>query len=57
MRPMTTALFLLRAVELGLSMDDLDDLSVGMVSDMLAERSNDDYEWPILGTQEDMDNF
>lgn len=54
---MTTALFLLRAVELGLSMDDLDDLSVGMVSDMLAERSNDDYEWPILGTQEDMDNF
>lgn len=54
---MTTALFLLRATEMGLSMEDLDSLSIGMVADMLTEKSNDDYDWPVMATQEDMDRF
>jgi len=54
---MTTALFLLRCTELGLSMADLDDLSVGMVNDMFIEKSNDSYDWKELASQEDFDKF
>lgn len=54
---MTTALFLLRCTEVGLSMSDLDDLSVGMVNDMFVEKSNDSYNWKELATQEDFDRF
>lgn len=42
---MSTALFLLRCTEVGLSMNDLDELSVGMVNDMFVEKSNDNYDW------------
>lgn len=54
---MTTALFLLRCTEVGLSMSDLDDLSVGMVNDMFVEKSNDSYDWKELATQEDFNRF
>lgn len=54
---MTTALFLLRCTELGLSLDDLDELTVGMVDDMFTEKSNDEYEWKVLADQDDMDRF
>lgn len=54
---MSTALFLLRCTEVGLSMDDLDDLTVGMVNDMFTEKANDNYEWKEIASQEDMDKF
>ena len=54
---MTTALFLLRCCEVGLSMSDLDELTVGMVNDMFIEKSNDSYDWKEIANQEDMDNF
>ena len=54
---MSTALFLLRCVELGLSMEDLDDLSIGMVNDMFIEKSNDSYDWKEIATQSDFDRF
>ena len=54
---MTTALFLLRCTEVGLSMADLDDLTVGMVNDMFVEKSNDDYDWKEIASQEDFDKF
>jgi len=54
---MSTALFLLRCTEVGLSMSDLDDLTVGMVNDMFVEKSNDSYEWKELASQEDFDKF
>lgn len=54
---MTSALFLLRCFELGLSMSDLDEISVGTVNDMFVEKSNDSYEWKELASQEDMDKF
>lgn len=54
---MTSALFLLRCTEIGLSMTDLDDLSVGMVNDMFVEKSNDNYDWREIATQKDFDRF
>lgn len=38
-------------------MQDLDDLDMGMVLDMLTERSNDSEEYPKIATQEDFDRF
>lgn len=54
---MTTPLFLLRCVQLGLSMADLEMLSIGLINDMYSERQNDDYKYAELATQEDFDCF
>lgn len=54
---MTTPLFLLRCVQLGLSMEELESLSIGLVLDMFAENKNDDREYDTLATQEDFDRF
>lgn len=56
-REMTTPLFLLRCVQLGLSMADLDMLSIGLINDMYSESRNDDYKYAELATQEDFDRF
>ena len=54
---MTTALFLLRCVQIGLSIRDLDLLTIGMVNDMYIESRNDEHqdEYAQLATQADMD--
>lgn len=54
---MTTPLFLLRCVQLGLSIRDLDLLTIGMVNDMYAESSNDEYKYREIATQADFDLF
>lgn len=54
---MSVALFLLRCTEIGLSMNDLDLLTVGMVNDMFVEKSNDNYEWRELASQDDYNKF
>ena len=55
---MTTPLFLLRCVQLGLSLRDLDLVTIGMVNDMYAESRNDDYKgYQEIATQEDFDAF
>ena len=54
---MTTPLFLLRCVQLGLNIRDLDLLTIGMVNDMYAESGNDDYAYKQLATQKDFDSF
>ncbi len=54
---MTTPLFLLRCVQMGISIRDLDLLTVGMVNDMFCENSNDSYDYPIMASQEDMDRL
>ena len=40
-REITTALFLLRCLEVGLSLSDLDLLTIGMVLDIWTEKGND----------------
>ena len=54
---MTTPLFLLRCVQLGLSMTDLELLSIGLINDMYAEHINDDCNYATLATQEDFYRF
>ena len=54
---MTTALFVLRAVQMGLTMDNLDSMEYGTVLDMMVESSNDECEYTPLATQEDFDKF
>ena len=56
-REMTTPLFLLRCVQLGLSMADFELLSIGPINDMYAESRNDDCRYAQLATQEDFDRF
>ena len=54
---MTTPLFLLRCVELGIALSELDLLTVGLVNDMFTEKSNDDFKYNKLATQKDFDSF
>lgn len=54
---MTTPLFLLRCVQIELSISELDLLTIGTVNDMYAEMGNDDYDWPQKASQEQMDRF
>ena len=57
---MTTPLFLLRCVQLGISIRDLDLLTIGMVNDMYVESGNDqdaDKNYRVLATQADFDRF
>lgn len=56
-REMTTPLFLLRCVQLGLSIRDLDLLTIGMVNDMYVESRNDEHKYAVVATQEDFDKF
>ena len=55
---MTTTLFLLRCKQLGLSMTELDMLTIGLINDMFTERENDDYDgWNEMASQSDFDAF
>ena len=54
---MTTPLFLLRCLQIGLSLRDLDLLTVGMVNDIFVENQNDDYEYEEVADQADFDAF
>lgn len=54
---MTTPLFLLQCVQLGLSIRDLDLLTIGMVNDMYVESRNDEHKYAVVATQEDFDKF
>ena len=56
-REMNTAVFLLRAVQLCISLSDLDLLTIGMVDDMYAEQLNDEAKYPLKATQQDFDRF
>ena len=56
-REETGATFMLRCAELGLSREDLADMTMGMVYDMLIERAKDHEQYSIRATQEDFDRF
>lgn len=51
-REMTTLLFLFRCVQLGLSITDLEMLSIALINDMYAEGRNNDYKYVELDAQE-----
>jgi hypothetical protein len=54
---MTTPLFLLRCVEIGIPIRDLDLLTIGLVVDMWTEKANDGVKYNRVATQEDFDKF
>lgn len=56
-RPYTTALYMLRIHQLGLSLADLEEYDYGFVVDMLTEKARDSEQWMEVATQEDFDQF
>ncbi|WP_071705054.1 hypothetical protein [Murdochiella vaginalis] len=56
-REMTTPLLMLRALEIGLSVRDLDLISIGLLLDMWTEKANDQVKYRRIATQEDFDRF
>lgn len=56
-REFNTALYLKNALAIGLSVKDLEYLTVGMVFDLVTERLNDSYEYAYLATQDDFNKM
>lgn len=54
---MTTALFLLRVYQVGMKLDDLDDLEAGTVFDIMTEAVNDEFKYKQVASQNDFDRF
>ena len=54
---MTPPLFLLICTEVGISVRDLDLLTIGLILDMWTEKGNDSFEYRRVATQEDFDRF
>ena len=54
---MTTPLLLLRCVQLGIHISELDLLTIGTVLDMYTELQMDDEPHDQLASQDDMDRF
>ena len=54
-REVNTALFMLRCVQCGISISELELLTIGLVNDMFIELKNDSYEYPAIGNQADID--
>lgn len=54
---MTTPLFLLRSVQLGVAVSDMDLLTIGLIMDMYTESMNDNEKYPDMATQKDFDKF
>ena len=48
---------MLRVKQLGLSFDELEEITVGDVFDMVIEQANDNEEYPYKATQKDFDAF
>lgn len=56
-REFNTPVFMLRCCELGLSVKDLEDYNVGEIYDLMIEKQNDAYEYPLIPQQSDFDKF
>lgn len=54
---MTTALFLPRCVEIGISVSGLDLLTVGMLLDVWTEKGNDSVTYDRIAGQREFDLF
>jgi hypothetical protein len=56
---MTTPLLLLRCVQLGIHIGELDLLTIGTINDMYTEMQNDENQgaYSALASQDDMDRF
>ena len=48
---------MLRCKEIGLSVDELEQLDFGLVNDMIIEQGNDQYDYPSKASQSDFNKF
>lgn len=48
---------MLRCIQLGIRISDLDMLSIGLINDMFNEAANDELKYPVIATQEDIDRL
>lgn len=48
---------MLRCLQIGLRVEDLDLIDEGLAIDMMIEAGNDSAEYKILATQDDFDKF
>ena len=56
-REMTTPLLLLRAVQLGVHISEMDLLTIGEINDMYTEMQRDEGPHEMLACQDDFDSF
>ena len=56
-REESTALIILRALQAGFKLSDLEQITLGELIDILIEIDNDNYEYPIKATQDDFRSF
>ena len=56
-RILTTPLFLLRCMEVGIRIPDLDLLTIGLVNEIFIEKSRDGQTFAMEASQDDMDKF
>ena len=56
-RELTTPLFFLRCMEFGISIPDLDLLTIGLIMDVWTEKGNDGTDYAYKAQQSDFDRF
>ena len=54
---MTTPLLLLRAVQLGVQISEMELLTIGTINDMYCEMQRDEESHAQIASQDDMDRF
>ena len=54
---MTTSLLMLRCVQLGIHISELEYLTIGMIMDMFTELQRDNEKFDQIASQDDMDRF
>lgn len=54
---MNTAIYMLRAKQMGLSIADMEELEEGFIVDMMVESGNDNFEYKEVANQDDFDKF
>ena len=54
---MTSALIVLRAKQVGFSLDEMDSLSWGQLMDVITESANDNFKYPKKGTKSDFEKL
>ena len=50
-------MLILRALQIGLKLSDLEQITLGDLVDILIENENDGYEYPIKASQDDFRSF
>ena len=48
---------MLRALQIGLTLQDLDEITIGDLMDILVESMNDEYNYPLKATKADFERF